>query len=154
MICLILKEVLEDAISNDLVDLQALIMFLVMEKEVLTLDDNISELDLYFLEKHQERMKAELHAYKSKMSMKESPCAWRVFADNETLYIYAKNELQAKSYAMYLKCMPQEVEYADGNELMMPDNEPIELKKFYENVKTPSLIGWNDTEQKYREMLK
>lgn len=149
-----LKEVLDGAIKNDLVDLQALIMFLVMEKEVLTLDDDSSELDLYFLEKHHERMNAELHAYKGRMSMQPKPCAWRVFTSDKTLYIYAKNELQARSYAISLKYMPKHIEYADGEEFMMPGKEPIKLKKFYENMKIPSLIGWNDTEQKYKEMLK
>ena len=146
-----LREVLEDAMNKDLIDLQALIMFLVMEKEVLTLEDDVSELDLYFLERHHKRMNAELHAYKRKMSMQEKPCAWRVYTDNETLYIYAKNELQARSYAITLKCMPKGIEYADGSELMMPDDKPIELRKFYENMNAPAFIGWNDTEQKYRK---
>src|SRR5699024_12302105 len=91
-----LREVLEDAMDKDLIDLQALIMFLVMEKEVLTLEDNVSELDIYFLEKHHKRMNAALHAYKRKISIKEKPCARRMYTDNETLYMYKKNELKAR----------------------------------------------------------
>ncbi len=47
-----IRELLEMASESNYVDLQALIMFLVFEKEVHSLEDNSSALDLYFVEKH------------------------------------------------------------------------------------------------------
>jgi len=46
-----LNELYDLAIKHDYLDLQALIMFLVYEKKVLKMEDDSSELDLYFLEK-------------------------------------------------------------------------------------------------------
>jgi len=150
-----ISELLEQAIEKDFIDLQALIMFLVFEKQVLSLQDDTKELDLYFLEKHQERMNKELHAYKKKMQLKEKPSAWRVYtAQGETLYVYTENEMQARTYAISLKYEPLKVVYVPNDTLMTVDGINIEVSKLIEGKKTPSLLGTNGIEQKYEEWKK
>ena len=95
-----LGEVLEQAIENNLKDLQALVLFLVQEKEVLTFDDDSNELDLYFLEKHNERMNQELHAYKAKLNMEYDPIVVKFLkSDSKFIYVLAKNLREAKHIA-------------------------------------------------------
>lgn len=150
-----INELLEQAIEKDFIDLQALIMFLVFEKQVLSLQDDTKELDLYFLKKHQERMNKELYAYKKKMQLKEKPSAWRVYtAQGETLYVYTENELQARTYAISLKYEPLKVVYVPNDTLMTVDGINIEISKLIEGKKTPSLLGTNGIEQKYEEWKK
>lgn len=150
-----INELLEQAIEKDFIDLQALIMFLVFEKQVLSLQDDTKKLDLYFLEKHQERMNKELNAYKKKMQLKEKPSVWRIYtAQGETLYVYVENELQAKAYAISLKYEPLKTVYVPNNTLMTVDGMNIEVGKLIEGKKTPSLLGTNNIEQKYKEWMK
>ena len=150
-----INELLEQAIEKDFIDLQALIMFLVFEKQVLSLQDDTKELDLYFLKKHQERMNKELHAYKKKMQLKGKPSVWRVYTrQGETLYVYVENELQARTYAISLKYEPLKVVYVPNNTLMTVDGMNIEIGKLIEGKKTPSLLGTNGIEQKYEEWKK
>ena len=44
-----IKELFEGAIEQKMIDLQALIIFLTLEKKALSMDDSAAELDLYFL---------------------------------------------------------------------------------------------------------
>src|SRR5690625_1046770 len=94
-----IKELFELAIEYEQTDVQVLIMFLVFEKKVHTMDDDKSELDLYFLPKHRERMEKELNEYKRKMNMKYPAEIYEVETTRDTLYIYADSELQARSFA-------------------------------------------------------
>lgn len=150
-----IKEVFKRAVELDLLDLQLLIMFLVYEKQVLTMDDDKSELDLYFLPKHHERMTLELNNYKKKLQLKEKPSVWRVYTrQGETLYVYVENELQAKAYAISLKYEPLKVVYIPNDTLMTLDGINIEIGKLIEGKKTPSLLGTNNIEQKYKEWKK
>lgn len=150
-----ISELLEQAIEKDFIDLQALIMFLVFEKQVLSLQDDTKQLDLYFLEKHQERMNKELHAYKKKMQLKEKSSVWRVYtAQGETLYVYTENELQARTYAITQKYEPLKVVFVPNDTLMTVDGMNIEVGKLIEGKKTPSLLGTNNIEQKYKEWMK
>src|SRR5690606_10626655 len=93
-------------------------MFLVFEKEVLSMDADEKELDLYFLEKHEERMNHELRNYKKKMNMSEKDGTYRVYTKLKTLYVYAKDELQARAYAVSLGYEPIKSEWVMGDELM------------------------------------
>lgn len=150
-----LKEVFKRAVELDLLDLQLLIMFLVYEKRVHTLDDDARKLDLYFLTKHHERMTKELTAYKKKIHLKEKPSVWRVYTrQGETLYVYVENELQAKAYAISLKYEPLKTVYVPNDDIMTVDGINIEVGKLIEGKKTPSLLGTNNIEQKYKEWLK
>lgn len=60
-----IKEVYEAALLEDLFWLQTLIEFLLHEKEVITLDDDESVLNLYFKENNQKRMNNLLLEYQS-----------------------------------------------------------------------------------------
>lgn len=93
-------ELYELAIEYDQIDVQALIMFLVFEKQVHTFDDDVKVLDLYFLERHHERMTKELTQYKNKMNMQYPPDVYRVETTAETLYILARDMKQARSFAI------------------------------------------------------
>src|SRR5699024_12370791 len=72
-------------------------MFLVLEKEVLTFNDDTSELDLYFQDKHNKRMNKELNDYKKMMNMSYKPSIYRVKMTDRVFYIYAQNRVQAVS---------------------------------------------------------
>lgn len=136
-----IKEVFKKAVEHDLLDLQILIMFLVYEKQVLTMEDDKKELDLYFLPKHRKRMTLELNNYKKKLQLKEKPSVWRVITETETIYVYVENELQAKTYAMTLKYVPKKVEYIPNDDLFWVDGTYIEIGKLVEGKQIPSLIG-------------
>lgn len=60
-----IREIYEESILNDSYWLQILIEFLVFEKEVLTLENYQSELDLYFKPNNQARMNQLLIEYKN-----------------------------------------------------------------------------------------
>ena len=143
-----LGELLREANEHDYIDLQALIMFLVFEKKVLTLDDDTKELDLYFLKKHNERMNRELHAYKQKMKMQYKPYVFEIKVkpkEYSTLYILAQTRVQAESFCRSLLYEPIDTSVCD-NELLMTKynqkNEEINVKiKDLKNNKIPSLLG-------------
>ena len=59
-----LREAYKGAIEENFESLSLLIEFLVLEKQVLTFEDDVKELDLYFLPKHKERMNKLLLEYK------------------------------------------------------------------------------------------
>src|SRR5690625_4322680 len=120
-----LGEVLEQAIENDLKDLQALVLFLVQEKEVLTFDDDSSELDLYFLEKHNERMNQELHAYKAKLNMEYNPIVVKFLkSDSKFIYVLVNNLREAKHTERnydYKKYKIYKISKEMSNEIMLKD---------------------------------
>ena len=137
-----IKGLLDGAIKNDLIDLQALIMFLVLEKQVLKLEDDASELDLYFLEKHHKRMNAELHAYKRKMNMEPKSCAWEVHTkQGEILYVFTKDRLQARTYALTLKHEPTKVTYVPDEQLMWFNGKWLKMHEITKGLQAPELIG-------------
>src|SRR5690606_24842581 len=140
-----LGELLRETNEHDYIDLQALIMFLVFEKKVLTLDDNTKELDLYFLKKHRERMNRELHAYKQKMKMQYKPNVFEVKIkpkDYKTVYILALTKIQAESFCRSLLYEPISINICDDEQLMTKfnqKNEEITVKiKDLKNNKIPS----------------
>lgn len=92
---------MDKAIEQDMTDLKALILFLVHEKEVHTLDDDSKVLDLYFLPKHKKRMNKELKAYKKKMGFKYKMRVYKFIQDDHNfLYVWAKSLDQAKFLAL------------------------------------------------------
>lgn len=143
-----LGELLKEANEHDYIDLQALIMFLVFEKKVLTLDDDTKELDLYFLEKHHERMNRELHAYKQKMKMHYKPYVFEIKItpkEYSTLYVLAQTQVQAESFCRSLLYEPISISICDDELLMTKfnqKNEEITVRiKDLKNNKIPSLLG-------------
>jgi len=145
----LIKQLLHEAFADDDINLQALIMFLVFEKQVLSMEDDQSELNLYFLPKHEKRMGEELTKYKRKMKMIEKPSCYRIFTkQNETLYIYATSEIQASGYASSLNYKPIDISYYPDR-LIYHENEYKYLSELTTGITAPSLLGQNNIELKY-----
>ena len=113
-----IKELFEGAIEQKMIDLQALIIFLTLEKQVLSMDDSADKLDLYFLPKHRKRMNKLIGEFKQKMNMKYG---LYIFQADEDYYISAKSEEQAKYiafqngiYAKTIKPIPENALVWDG----------------------------------------
>lgn len=119
-----IKELLNHAIDNEYIDLQALIMFLVFEKKVLDFEQDISELNLYFLEKHRQRMNALITEYKAKMNIQPKETIYEVRSNNKTYLIKAKtnNELESTCFlkgikiVSYRPCLLNELFIENGKE--------------------------------------
>ncbi|GGJ61824.1 hypothetical protein GCM10007111_24930 [Virgibacillus kapii] len=62
-----IRELYEESIKGDHGSLSLLIEFLVFEKRVLSFDDHISELDLYFKPNNKAKMNRLLLDYKNKI---------------------------------------------------------------------------------------
>lgn len=143
-----LKELLDESIEQDFIDLQALIMFLVFEKQVLALDDSRDELGLYFLKKHRDRMNRELRAYKKKMKMQYKPNVFEIKIKPKrgyrTVYVLATDQIQAEAYCRSLLYEPISTSLCDDDLLMtqiINDEETTVRIKDLKNKKTPNLLG-------------
>src|SRR5699024_5105446 len=109
-----------------------------------------SELDLYFLPKHQERMNKEIRAYKQKMHLVDKPSCYKVFTSRgETLYIKAKHEQQAKAYAQSLNYNVLEIIYVSESMLMCCIGISRTIRVIMGGNPEPYLLGVNAVEQKY-----
>ena len=147
---MLIKQILHEAFQKNDINLQALIMFLVFEKEVLSMESDKSELDLYFLPKHQERMNKELRAYKQKMNLVDKPSCYKVFTKRgETLYIKAKHEQQAKAYAQSLNYKVLEIKYVSESMLISFNGVNKTIRDIMGGKPEPYLLGVNAVEQKY-----
>lgn len=137
---MLIREVFEHATNNKDIDLQALIMFLVFEKEVLTMDDDIKELDLYLLPKHKERMNQELIAYKKKMNMNYDPFVFEIKDGHETHYVLAYTEKQARFIASEKLLMVNEIKTCDLDQLMTLNGRNTTFRTLIKG-KVPSVLG-------------
>lgn len=145
---MLIKQLLHEAFAEDDINLQALIMFLVFEKQVMTMEDDQSELNLYFLPKHEKRMCEELTKYKRKMNMKDQ-FYYKVFTEQkETLYILANSNTQAVAFASSLNYKPIESRMTP-NQLMHIKHQDRLLSDVAKDKKVPCLLGQNDIEMKY-----
>src|SRR5699024_3093304 len=125
-------------------------MFLVFEKEVLSMESDKSELDLYFLPKHQERMNKELRAYKKKMNLVDKPSCYKAFtASGQTLYVKAKHEQQARAYVQSLNYEILEMHHVSDSMLMSFNGVDKTIKEIMGGKPEPYLLGVNAVEQKY-----
>ena len=119
-----IKELLNHAIEDECIDLQALIMFLVFEKKVLDFEQDISELDLYFLEKHRKRMNALITEYKAKMNIMPKESIYEVRSTRKAYLVKAKtnDELESTCFLngieieSYRPCLLDELFIEDGKE--------------------------------------
>lgn len=135
-----IKDQFEVAIDGDYVDLQALIMFLVFEKKILTMEDHIAELDRYFLEKHNKRMNQELIAYKGKMNIEyDKLVMYEILHDRGTIYIAAYNLDQAKFIAVRNKINPISASLIDEDLDMLFENKRLKSKDLSKGK--PRIIG-------------
>lgn len=138
-----LGQALKKAIENEAVDLQALIFFLVFEKNVLTMKDDILELDLYFKEKHNHRINRELHSYKKKINMDYGQSVYEIKTTNQTLFIYAFSQKQAEFIAYQNMIKPIQIRIVDIDELMHIDGKNITFRDLIKGKKPCILGGYN-----------
>lgn len=120
-----IKSLFDIAIKNNFIDLQALIMFLVFEKKVLTMEQDSKKLDLYFLEQHSERMNHELRLYKRTMNMRYG---MNVYKFDDRFYILANSVDQAKFIANRNNIPIEKVKIANMDKLMHYNNSDIVLR--------------------------
>lgn len=147
---MIIKQLLHEAFAEDDINLQALIMFLVFEKQVLSMEDDQSELKLYFSPKHNARMGEELTKYKRKMKMKDNPSCYKAFTNQgETLYLVAHYEIQAKAFAQSLNYDPLEIKWLPDDYQMAVGSVNVPISELAKKKNAPTLLGANITEQKY-----
>lgn len=140
---MIIRELLDEAIENDMLDLQALIMFLVFEKKVMDMNDDIKELDLYFLPKHQKRMNKEIIKYKKKMRMEYNPAVFEVTnKENEVIYVLADDYNQAKLYSKSIFHNPKEVKMSREKQMMEYKGNLVTLNSLTKTAnKKPCVLG-------------
>lgn len=137
---MVIKELLSDAIKNNYVDLQALIMFLVFEKEVLNMEDDAKELDVYFSVKHNQRMNKELVAYKHKMNIGYGLRVYEIKNTKETNYVLAYSEKQARFIASGHLIQADHITICDLDQLMTYNDLDMTFKSLIRNKK-PCLLG-------------
>src|SRR5690625_278940 len=134
-------ELYELAIEYDQIDLQALIMFLVFEKQVHTTDEDKSVLDLYFLERHHERMTQELTEYKKKMNMTYPPDVFEVETTVGTLLIYANDMQQTRGFAIHNGYEVTDVRVTLKDDEYFVNSVKTSMKELTKNKKSPSILG-------------
>lgn len=125
-----IKEVLDYSIKEKMIDLQALIIFLTMEKKVLTLDDDESELELYFLPKHRKRMNHLIGEFKQKMNMKYGIY---IFVVNNEHYISAYDFKQAEMICFNENIAVKTIELVDPNTLVWDGDKNTTLRSLANN---------------------
>lgn len=135
------SELFDYANKNDFTDLQALIMFLAFEKKVLNMDDDTSELDLYFLEKHSSRMNKELHSYKKKMNMGYKPDVYMVKTEKGTIYVYAHSEVEAKTVVNKRLMKVSEVKVCYMDDLMNLNGRNMTFRTIVQDKNAPEILG-------------
>ena len=129
-----IKEVFEYALKNKDENLQALIMFVVLEKKVHDWNDDKSVLDVYFLPKHRERMTKLINEYKKKMNLKSSPSHYEV---NGSIYVYADDEHQARAFCYANGIEVKSIRLLLDDDLFYIDDVLVEVRSLTKNKKAP-----------------
>lgn len=103
------KETFQEASRNDITSLSSLIMFLVFEKKVLTMEDDAEKLDFYFQKKFHKKMNEHLIAYQAKMNIHHKPFVYCITDHDKEriLYVKAPNKEEA---VMFVKRMGYEAQ--------------------------------------------
>lgn len=129
-----LRELFEAALENKDENLQALIMFVVLEKKVHDWNDDKSVLDVYFLPKHRERMAKLINEYKRKMKLKSSPVHFEI---NNSIYVYADDETQARAFCKANGIEVKSIRLLLDDDLFYIDDVLVEISSLTKNKKTP-----------------
>jgi len=129
-----LRELFEAALENKDENLQALIMFVVLEKKVHDWNDDKSVLDVYFLPKHRERMTKLINEYKKKMNLKSSPSHYEV---NGSIYIYADDERQVRVFCKANGIEVKSIRLLLDDDLFYVDDVLVEIGSLTKNKKAP-----------------
>ena len=129
-----IRELFEAALENKFVDLQALIMFVVLEKKVHDWNDDKSVLDVYFLPKHRERMTKLINEYKRKMKLKSSPVHFEI---NNSIYVYADDETQARAFCKANGIVVKSIRLLLDDDLFYVDDVLVKIRSLTKNKKAP-----------------
>ena len=129
-----IRELFEAALENKDENLQALIMFVVLEKKVHDWNDDKSVLDIYFLPKHNERMTKLLNEYKKKMNLKSSPVHYEI---NDSIYVYAYDETQARAFCKANGIEVKSIKLLLDDDLYYVDDVLVEIRSLTKNKKAP-----------------
>ena len=129
-----IRELFEAALENKDENLQALIMFVVLEKRVHSWDDDKSVLDVYFLPKHRERMTKLINEYKRKMKLKSSPVHFEI---NNSFYVYADDETQARAFCKANGIEVKSIKLLLDDDLFYIDDVLVEIRSLTKNKKAP-----------------
>ena len=129
-----IRELFEAALENKDENLQALIMFVVLEKKVHDWDDDKSVLDIYFLPKHRERMTKLINEYKRKMKLKSSPVHFEI---NNSIYVYADDEIQARAFCKANGIEVKTIRILLDDDLFYIDDVLVEIRSLTKNKKAP-----------------
>lgn len=113
-----LGEALIEAKKYRLVDLEALILFLVFEKKVHSLQDDEGCLDLYFEDRHAEKMNRLLNEYKESKDMTYKPSIYQIETNETTAYILAHNQDEAERLARTKRLIPKNTNICLFDELV------------------------------------
>lgn len=129
-----IRELFEAALENKDENLQALIMFVVLEKRVHSWDDDKSVLDVYFLPKHRERMTKLINEYKRKMKLKSSPVHFEI---NNSIYVYADDETQARAFCKANGIEVKSIRLLLDDDLFYINDTLVEVRSLTKNKKVP-----------------
>src|SRR5690606_12033435 len=129
-----IRELFEYALKNKDENLQALIMFVVLEKRVHSWDDDKSVLDVYFLPKHRERMTKLINEYKRKMKLKSSPVHFEI---NNSIYVYADDETQARAFCYANGIEVKSIRLLLDDDLFYINDTLVEIRSLTKNKKAP-----------------
>lgn len=139
-----LIELLAESKRENLVDLEALISFLVFEKKVHSLKDDKKCLDRYHLPKHKAKMNRLLHEYKQSKNLSYKPSFYMIIPQNKPksrIYIIAKDDDQAREYAKSIGIQTKDIQIMLDDELIQETEHQYKQLKIDDFKKIPALIG-------------
>ncbi|KAB8127388.1 hypothetical protein F9U64_17915 [Gracilibacillus oryzae] len=117
-----LRELLQISIEEEYTGLKSLIMFLVFEKKVLSLDSADTELDLYFQANNHERMKQLLTAYQKDTGIKHKLSGFLAETDQGEVTVVAVNEREARKLLQKNRCELHQITMLSGETIMEARN--------------------------------
>ena len=139
-----LIELLAESKRENLVDLEALISFLVFEKKVQSLKDHKKCLDRYLLSKHQAKMNRLLTEYKRHKNLQPKPSYYMAtpkIKSKERLFVIAYDGDQATQYLNQLGIQVSDIQIMLDDELIQETEHQYKQLKIDDFKKIPALIG-------------
>jgi hypothetical protein len=124
-----LKDYLMLANEKENTDLAVLIMFLVMEKKVLTFEDEVNMLDFYLQPKFATRMNELLTEYKERMNIQPKPNVYEVETKNVVFYVKANHGNIARDLIKQMSLTPIKIDVLPIDYPMILENNKGEIVK-------------------------
>lgn len=134
-----IKELFEN--SQESTDLQALIMMLVFEKQVVNMEDDVSKLRVFFLDKHNTRMNEELKKYKQKMNISYKPCVFEAESDDRNIFIHAHSLTQANLKAEQVLAPVKDIKALTSDYMVNYKGSDVKVINLAKGKETPYIIG-------------